>query len=146
MLTEEGLLKRVGGEFEVLTAPTPIAPTVLARSMREQHPRFSTEFEMLARCGEKLPAVLRGEVDPLQLLFPLRLVSAERLYRDSPSARFYNQLVGELIGKAVRDVPHGCTVRLLELGAGTGSTTVCVLDRLSEPERNIVLRISRVCC
>ena len=51
---------------------------------------------------------------------------------NSPSARFYNRLVGELVGNAARGVSRGKTVRLLELGAGTGSTTACVLERLSE--------------
>jgi acyl transferase domain-containing protein/acyl carrier protein/2-polyprenyl-3-methyl-5-hydroxy-6-metoxy-1,4-benzoquinol methylase len=145
MLTEEGVLKQVGGEFEVLATPTAITSAVLAQSTREQHTDNTTEFELLVRCGKKLPAVLRGEEDPLQLLFPVdSSVSAERLYRDSPSARFYNRLVGELVGTAVRDMPRDSAVRLLELGAGTGSTTACVLEELlSVPAEYCFTDVSR---
>ena len=103
-----------------------------AKSLHRKHKDFAAEFELLAHCGEQLSRVLQGEVDPLQLLFPVDgLVNAERIYRESPSARFYNRLIGELVENAVRDVSRGDTVRLLELGAGTGSTTTCVLQRLS---------------
>jgi acyl transferase domain-containing protein/acyl carrier protein len=136
MLAEEGFLKQSGPHFET-TGAFEIAASLsslvdLAASLRRKHGNFAAEFELLARCGEQLSKVLQGEVDPLQLLFPADdAVSAERLYRDSLSARFYNELVGELVGDSVREVSRGKIVRLLELGAGTGSATACVLEKLS---------------
>ena len=137
MLVEEGLLKQSGAHFETALAFQTVPASLVSladkvTSLRRKHTDFATEFELLARCGEQLSGVLKGEVDPLQLLFPADgSVNAERLYRDSSSARFYNRLIGELVGSAVREASRGDTVRLLELGAGTGSTTTCVLERLS---------------
>jgi acyl transferase domain-containing protein/acyl carrier protein/SAM-dependent methyltransferase/NADP-dependent 3-hydroxy acid dehydrogenase YdfG len=137
MLVDRGLLEQSGPQFETTPLFQTASPSLAlladqATSFCRKHTDFTAEFELLARCGGELSGVLRGEVDPLQLLFPADgSVNAERLYRDSPSARFYNRLVGELVGNAVRDVSLGDTVRLLELGAGTGSTTACVLERLS---------------
>ena len=137
MLVEEGLLEQKAAQFKTAPAFQTISASLLsladqAKSLHRKHKDFAAEFELLAHCGEQLSRVLQGEVDPLQLLFPVDgLVNAERIYRESPPARFYNRLIGELVGNAVRDVSRGDTVRLLELGAGTGSTTTCVLERLS---------------
>jgi acyl transferase domain-containing protein/acyl carrier protein/SAM-dependent methyltransferase len=137
ILVEEGLLEQSGEQFETTLAFQAVATTLVsvtdeAAAQCRKYPAFATEFELLANCGEQLSGVLRGEVDPLQLLFPVNgSVNAERLYRDSPSARFYNRLIGELVGDAVKVAASGNSLRLLELGAGTGSTTACVLERLS---------------
>ena len=137
MLLEEGLLTQNGRKFESTLAFQLIAPSLLSLANQvpefcRRHPNFLTEFELLAQCGAQLDQVLQGKIDPLQLLFTADgSVNAERLYRDSPSARFYNRLLGELAGNAVRNLARGSTVRLLELGAGTGSATSCVLEQLS---------------
>ena len=138
MLAEKGLLSQVGAQFETAAAYQTVAASLHSladrtTSLRRKHADFATEFELLARCGGLLPEVLQGRVNALEVLFPLDgSVSAERLYRDSPSARFYNRLAGELVGNAVREASNQHPVHLLELGAGTGSTTACVLERLTE--------------
>src|SRR5207244_2391063 len=49
-----------------------------------------------ASCGRKLAEVLRGEIDPLHLLFPAGSVAAvEKLYQDSPFFQAMNTLVAE---------------------------------------------------
>jgi acyl transferase domain-containing protein/acyl carrier protein/SAM-dependent methyltransferase len=137
ILVEEGLLEQSGAQFKTTLAFQATGPSLIsladqALSLRRKYQDFAIEFELLAKCGEQLANVLRGEVDPLQLLFPIDgSINAERLYRESPSARFYNRLLGEVVGKAAGDAARGLTVRLLELGAGTGSTTASVLERLS---------------
>jgi acyl transferase domain-containing protein len=92
----------------------------------------SAELKLLVRCGSQLAAALRGEVDPLQLLFPGgSLEAVEQLYHHSPSARTYNALVAETITSALAALPPGHTIRILEIGAGTGGTTASVLAHLS---------------
>ena len=137
VLVEEELLTFTGTHFETTALSQHALPMILSLaeelgSLRRKHLAFATEFELLARCGAELPNVLRGMVHPLQLLFPIDgTVSAERLYRESTSARFYNRLVGELVSDAVREASFAQPVRLLELGAGTGSTTTSVLEHLA---------------
>ena len=89
----------------------------------------SVEQELLRRCGRSLAEVLRGRADPLALLFEGEPGAAD-LYWESPGARAVNRLVGETVGLAVRDLPGGRRLRVLEVGAGTGATTGSVLSVL----------------
>ena len=79
--------------------------------------------------ASELAEALRGEREPAALLFPGgSLETAERLYRDSPTAKFYNGLVAEVLAAAATAGRPPCA--MLELGAGTGGTTAHVLPRL----------------
>jgi NAD(P)-dependent dehydrogenase (short-subunit alcohol dehydrogenase family)/SAM-dependent methyltransferase/acyl carrier protein len=89
------------------------------------------EFALLDRCGANLPAILRGEEDPLPLLFPVDAeLGAEHLYRDAPYARLYNTLIADAIAEAAKQLPPGRVLRILEVGAGTGGTASFIVDRL----------------
>jgi hypothetical protein len=61
-------------------------------------------------CGENLPpAVLRGHVDPLNLILPggeLTDLTAH-LYQDSPIARVTNLLAQRAVLEMVRRLPSG---------------------------------------
>lgn len=86
------------------------------------------EASLLHFCGQGLTSVLRGYYDPLSLLFPQGdLVTASHFYRATPVAKAMNSLVAEVVVKLAGQRP----VRILEIGAGTGATTVSVLPRLS---------------
>ncbi|MGB0126281.1 MAG: SDR family NAD(P)-dependent oxidoreductase, partial [Rhodocyclaceae bacterium] len=70
--------------------------------------------------------------DPLALLFPGgSLADTEKLYRDSPPAQAYNGLIAGIVAALAQAAPSGRPLRLLEIGAGTGSTTAHVLPRLA---------------
>nr|MBP7567874.1 SDR family NAD(P)-dependent oxidoreductase [Burkholderiaceae bacterium] len=89
------------------------------------------ELRTLRRCGPALAAVLRGEQDPLQLLFPGgSFDEARKLYVDSPYAQTYNRALGEALQSAIARLPAGARLRVLEIGAGTGGTTTYVLPLL----------------
>jgi NADPH:quinone reductase-like Zn-dependent oxidoreductase/SAM-dependent methyltransferase/acyl carrier protein len=75
--------------------------------------------------------VLRGEKDPLQLLFPEGSTAiTEHFYQDSPLFRLYNTIVQQAIRQVLSRLPEGGTVRILEVGAGTGGMTTYVLPKL----------------
>src|SRR5262249_13878326 len=66
----------------------------LWRESWKEYPEYHIEASLLRACGEHLPAVLRGELDPLNLLFPEGAVTyAEHLYGDSLTFRVANLLV-----------------------------------------------------
>jgi microcystin synthetase protein McyG len=92
-------------------------------------PAARVEAALLERCGSSVAAVLRGEVDPLTLLFTdTGRESAADLYAVTASARLYNglaaQAIARLAGSAARPL------RVLEVGAGTGSTCAALLPVL----------------
>jgi acyl transferase domain-containing protein/ubiquinone/menaquinone biosynthesis C-methylase UbiE len=131
ILQEEGVLHRVDDQWEVCQIPEVKEPIETWQALLQREPAYQAELMLLLRCGEKLAQVLPGEVDPLQLIFPEgSLTISEHLYQDSPTFRIYNLLVEKAIAKALERLPEGRTVRILEIGAGTGSMTSYVLPNL----------------
>ncbi|MBK7660402.1 MAG: SDR family NAD(P)-dependent oxidoreductase [Betaproteobacteria bacterium] len=131
MLVEDGVLARRGAGFEVKSGlPAAGAPSRYASLLR----RFGEndgELRVLGRCGGELARVLRGEQDPLHLLFPGgSFEEARKLYVDSPFARTYNGALVEALRAAISRLPDGARLRVLEIGAGTGGTTTYVLPAL----------------
>ena len=132
MLGEDGVLSRSDGGWRAAAAPPPRADAAaLAQQLFERFEAHRAELVLTRRCAEQLAGVLRGAVDPLQLLFPGGSLSeAEDLYQNAPSSRFYNTLVQTILGQAVAGRTAGERLRILEIGGGTGGTTSYVLPHL----------------
>jgi acyl transferase domain-containing protein/NADPH:quinone reductase-like Zn-dependent oxidoreductase/short-subunit dehydrogenase/acyl carrier protein len=110
-----------------------VEPRRLWKEAWDEFPECQAELMLLRLCGENLPAVLRGELDPLGLIFPEgTLTTAEILYQDSPSFRLNNLLVQKAVLEMVRRLPKGKALRILEIGGGTGGMTSFVLPVLPE--------------
>lgn len=133
ILAEDGVLAPHGASWQVMFAPPPCDPDALCDELLAQHADGTAELQLTRRCARELAAVLRGQADPLALLFPGgSLADTERLYRDSPPARAYNGLIAGVFEALVADAPHDRPLRILEIGAGTGSTTAYVLPCLPQ--------------
>lgn len=131
ILAEDGVLKLVGGEWRVLKGDVSGDSEPFAETLLLQHPDCAAELTLTRRCGLSLAEVLRGE-DPLPLLFPEgSLADTENLYQASPPARAYNSLIASALKTVLRDWPTDRPLRVLEIGAGTGSTTAYVLPALA---------------
>ncbi|MFH0997754.1 MAG: SDR family NAD(P)-dependent oxidoreductase [Pseudomonadota bacterium] len=135
MLAEEGVLRRpkdllaqgweVAGSFGLHDADE------RRLELYSRYPLAEAELTLLGRCGAGLAGVLRGELDPLGLLFPeADLTMAARLYEDSPTFGAMNRIVGEVLSAILTDQTGGQELRILEIGAGTGGTTAAVLPHL----------------
>ncbi len=136
ILTEDGVLRRVTeNELEVCGFPQNQEPQPLLEDLLRRYPSCAVELQILARCGENLSAVLRGEIEPLQILFPAESdASVEKIYQESPPARLINQMVRATVEKAIGAMPPDRKLRMIEIGAGTGSTTSLLLPCLP-PDR-----------
>jgi NADPH:quinone reductase-like Zn-dependent oxidoreductase/SAM-dependent methyltransferase/acyl carrier protein len=131
ILSHSGHLEKVGDRWEVCTEPPPEAPLTRCAEVRRRHPECAAELELFVGCGENLARALRGEVSVLELIFPSgSLANAERLYFDSPFARGANRLARAAVEAALRGLPAGRQLRVLEIGAGTGGLTGHVLPLL----------------
>ncbi|MBL8348624.1 MAG: SDR family NAD(P)-dependent oxidoreductase [Rubrivivax sp.] len=133
--TEDGWLRRDGPGHVVTGQPAPADPEPLGAALAEAHPDAQAELQLTQRCARELANVMRGRTDPLALLFPGgSLADTERLYRDSPPAQAYNGLVARLVEQLAmaHEAPEGRPLRVLEIGAGTGSTTAYVLPPLAQ--------------
>lgn len=131
ILEEDGVLEPSGAGWTVVQAPGEGRADDLHDAVVSQHPHVEPELALLARCARALPRVVRGEVDPLQILFPGGSIEpVESYYATAPTSRALNTLVGEAVAVAVERWNDREPIRILEVGAGTGSATVCVLPWL----------------
>jgi SAM-dependent methyltransferase len=91
----------------------------------------------LENCSNLLLRVLRGEVSPLETLFPGGdNALAKDLYEQSPGSAYVNRIAAAAIAARARSGAKTAMgfprrLRILEIGAGTGSTTAAVLALLS---------------
>jgi len=130
MLVENGAVQHSGGGL-LAARNTTTGRLEPANGANGKFSSSEIEFALLNRCGASLAAVLRGEEDPLPLLFPAgSALGAEQLYRDAPYARLYNTLIADAVSEAARQLPDGRILRILEVGAGTGGTASFLFDRL----------------
>ncbi|GAA4894929.1 SDR family NAD(P)-dependent oxidoreductase [Streptomyces coeruleoprunus] len=100
-----------------------------------RHPGVVPVASLLRDCLAALPEVLTGRLGAMEVLFPDG--SPERVaavYRGDPVTDRCNaevaRLVAEQVGARLAAAPGG-TVRVLEVGAGTGGTTTAVLAALA---------------
>jgi microcystin synthetase protein McyG len=131
ILAEDGILRRNGVEWEVTKLIESQDPELLRKELLTNYPRCSAELTMTSMCARSLADVLVGKSNPMELLFPGgSLDQTEKTYQDAPPMRVFNSLIQKAINMAVEALPPTRTIRILEVGAGTGGTTSHVLNGL----------------
>jgi len=131
ILHEDGVLSKLDDQYTISQIAQLQETQKIWLELVAQNASYIAELKLLEQCGSHLASVLRGDIDPLGLIFPeSSLTTSEHLYQDSPSFRIYNQLTQKAIATAVASLPKERTIRILEIGAGTGSLTSYVLSVL----------------
>lgn len=120
-----------------IRSETPMQPThssVLFKQIVSDFPHHAKEHMLLDVCGSNLSKLLTGSLDPLKLIFGTKANRAilEDVYSTSPMYVIMSQLLTTFLERALGNTqPIGDGIfRIIELGAGTGSTTRWVVDRL----------------
>ena len=139
MLARSGVLEESDDGFTVIVGPEDPLPEHMpgdldefATRMTELYSHGLTEIGLFRRSGCALAEVLRGRADPLTLLFSSGEPTAADLYLKAPVARAANRLLGDAVRTLVAALPEGRRLRVLEVGAGTGSATASVLPELPD--------------
>ncbi len=132
ILAEDRILERTADRFRIVDfCPRPEAELALDK-LSAEYPEMLTEINILKRCGKKLSAVLRGEYDPMQLVFADGSIGeAEKIYEQSPVCRFFNDKAAKVVRSSVESITER-PARILEIGGGTGATTVPILSTLAD--------------
>ncbi len=131
--TTEGLVVAVGAS-DPLPEGLPADPAEEATRLAGLYPHGANEVALLRRSAGALPEVLRGREDPLSLLFGDETPRAGDLYTQAPVWRAANRMLGDVVEMIVAGLPEGRPLRVIEVGAGIGSATDCILPKL-EPGR-----------
>ena len=139
MLAQSGVLEQRDDGFHVLVGEGDALPAGLTdnpeefdKRMVEKYPHGLTETGLFKRSGAALADVLRGREDPLTLLFSSGEPTAADLYLKAPVARAANRMLSEAMRELIARVPEDRRLRIVEIGAGTGSATASVLPELPE--------------
>ncbi len=139
LLAAAGVLENEGDGFGVvvgaddpLPAEVPADPERFADWMAAQYPHGSNEVGLFRRSAGALADVLVGGADPLTLLFSSGEPTAADLYRKAPVARAANRMLRDAVARLLSALPGGRRLRVLEVGAGTGSATAAVLPEFPE--------------
>ncbi|MEO8448073.1 MAG: polyketide synthase dehydratase domain-containing protein, partial [bacterium] len=125
ILTENGILKFSAGKFMVQNHKPEVTSDDIS------YTSATAELELLRRCGEHLDEVLTGKQDAIQLLFPNGdFTLAEKLYKDSPRFVVMNEAIKNAVVNILSTGNSDHKIRILEIGAGTGSTASYILPLL----------------
>lgn len=148
ILEENGYIKGCGDQFlatqqvegkEYLT----IKETFEERKEQilEEYPEISAYANLLWICIEAYPAVWTGRVGYQDVMFPsgsMELVKG--IYRGNEVVDYFNVVLANSIKEYVRkrvELDPNASIRVLEVGAGTGGSSVFVLKELAEFSQNI---------
>lgn len=104
-------------------------PETLHANIQAQFNICKAELDLLKRCGENLAQVLSGQCEPLSLLFPDgSAIDIEQMYRQSPELSNANDIIGSTLNIILNQLPPTKSLRVLEIGGGTGTTTASLLS------------------
>ncbi|OJJ46787.1 hypothetical protein ASPZODRAFT_117623 [Penicilliopsis zonata CBS 506.65] len=136
LLREGELVDYTGSQYIRSDRPLPLdkptSATLHERLVRE-HPAYSLETRLLQVTGPRLAKFLTGEEDPLHSLFgneqSKQLLTD--VYTHSPMFLLMSRLLAHFVGVVAAKFGAARPLRVLEVGAGTGGTTVWLLDSLA---------------
>ncbi|MDB9362256.1 amino acid adenylation domain-containing protein [Nodularia spumigena CS-588/02] len=132
-LEQAGIIQNQGNVWTVKNLPTPFSLPETIENLQTHCPAAKPELEMLQRCGENLAEVIKGNIDPLELIFPAgSLIHAESIYGNSPVSRLMNQRVAQEINRILENFSSGDRpYQIIEVGGGTGATSEAILNNLN---------------
>jgi acyl transferase domain-containing protein/SAM-dependent methyltransferase len=109
--------------------PEPDVEPLLAEARAAFREPFLPDY--VERSGARLASILTGRTGALEVLFPGGDGStAEFLYETWAIPRYANGIARGVLQAAAQAWPRGRTLRVVELGAGTGGTTSALLGGL----------------
>lgn len=130
VLVEQGQLNQERGLFSNLS---PLSPDSLDQLLEEVKVRWADtpqQIELLQLYGENMVAILTGEQEPLELHVSTLLNEGEFAIQDLPMNNYYNSIMQACMEQVVKSLSPQVNLRILEIGAGTGTATAALLPIL----------------
>lgn len=109
--------------------------------IESSYPELSAYSRLTKVCAANFTEILSGKIKETDVMFPggsKELVSG--IYKGNVEADYYNSFVSDWIEEYISkriSMDNNCMIRLLEIGAGTGGTSLGVFKKISKFSRNI---------
>ncbi|KAK2728137.1 beta-ketoacyl synthase domain-containing protein [Colletotrichum kahawae] len=125
--TASGMLTRTA-----VAVPSTSSEAIL-EGLLKAHPDWAVASRLIYHAGKPLAQVLSGETDGIRILFgsPEGRELVAGLYRDHPFNIMLAGQMRDLIHRLSKRVQGDGPLRILEMGAGTGGTTVVLVPFLA---------------
>lgn len=126
-----GLARDADGRLRRL-APVGREPTPQQQADYASDVRVGGFYRYVRSCLASQLALLRGEVSPLELLFPDGdFALAASIYESNPVAVHHNRQAAAVVETILQARSDSAPLCVLEIGAGTGATTASLLPLFS---------------
>ena len=102
---------------------------------------FDDLVDLLIRCGQQLAGMLTGDINPVDVVFRDNGAAVlNRFYSETVNARVVNQWLANAVQRLYQQhkAAGHRTMRVLEVGAGTGASTQAVLAALQGTDTEYV--------
>ncbi|MCT7982348.1 acyltransferase domain-containing protein [Laspinema sp. A4] len=130
-LVDQGQLQQQGTQFTQLVTYSPELFQVLRAQVRDLWADTPDYLQLVECCGDRYAAILTGTENPLNLLFTgPNAETLQRVYQNSPECYYYVGIMAATLQALVKSWPSDRTLRILEVGGGTGSATMYLLKEL----------------
>jgi acyl transferase domain-containing protein/NAD(P)-dependent dehydrogenase (short-subunit alcohol dehydrogenase family)/ubiquinone/menaquinone biosynthesis C-methylase UbiE/acyl carrier protein len=110
-------------------------------AMITNHPDLRSHIELLWVCTNSYKDVLTGKLSYVEVMFPEGKMSlVEGIYKGDDLSDYFNQYIAQLIKtycKRIGEQSGKGSIRILEVGAGTGGTSENVLKVLEQVDSEI---------
>jgi len=141
LLLEQGWANRVGGQLQPADTMAPDLanlPEAWARYRREQqgNAALTAQLDLVERMLASLPDILHGVRWAVEILFPRGTIGGvERAYQGDARVDYFNGVLVDALRTHIEArlrTDARASLRILEIGAGTGTTTAPVLKMLAD--------------
>lgn len=136
ILVEQGHLHQEQGLFiDLLPLSTDYVDKLLPE-VRVRYTNILQQIDLLQLYGENMVAILTGEKEPLEFHVSTLVKEGEFSVQQLPENKYYNSIMRACVEQVVKSLSPQVNLRILELGAGTGTATAELLPILPSEQTN----------
>ncbi|MFY7885824.1 MAG: SDR family NAD(P)-dependent oxidoreductase [Dolichospermum sp.] len=128
ILAKVGILEKQNTLWKIVKEPEHSNPDLAVEDLINHYPNAQIELNLFRQVATNLAAIITGKISPLSILFSQDgQGGASEFYKNTSSAKILNLGISKTVELLLSSYAPSASLRILEIGAGTGATTQQVL-------------------